>query len=147
MAKNFHPVLRVLLLAVFALIVSVPYVHGHHWINHQLADFNNDHGHIFRTNLIARVMLVTMFGIVVHWAANVESLGGWILCAIGSAAVAYPAMLAWTIVTDVNPHVVSVKGHATIPYMLLSVGLSANMFMAVIYAFLAWWILGRRQPA
>lgn len=141
MSVSPHPILRVFLLGIFALMVSLPYVHAHHWLNHQLAEFTNDHGHLFRTNLIARVVMTMLFGIIVRWAAQVESLGGWILCAIGTAAVAYPGMLAWTILTGANPHVVSVLDQAMVPYLLIVVGFSANMVMAVIYGTLGWLVM------
>jgi len=141
---NSHPILRVVIFGVSTLIVSLPYVHGHHWVNHQLADFTSDHGHLFRTNLIARAVLTMLFCIIVRWAANVSSLGGWILCGLGTAVLAYPTLLAWTILSGANPHIVSVETQVMVPYLLLIVGFSANMVMAVIYGALGWLIMARR---
>ena len=141
MSRFHHPVLRLLLLAVSTLVVSYIFIHVRHLLNHALTTIEPDHDHIFLVNLLLRVVFILVFACTLRWVAHIVTLDGWVFCAIGVAAVLYPALLAIVILTGKKPHLVSAFGDMQVPYLMLIFTYLANLLVATIYGVIGWAIM------
>lgn len=138
MAWALHQFFRLCILAVSTLFISIVYIHVRHWLNHAITEIEADHDHVFTLNLVARVFFVVIFAFVVRWIANIQTLDGWIFCALGVAAVLYPAFLGFVILSGIKPHVMSAQGTMESPYMLLMFTYVGNLVVAFLYGVVGW---------
>ena len=138
MSQAIHPALRLLILALAAFLMSLVFIHLRHWINHSVTEIEADHDHLFVTNLVARVSFILIFAIIVRWVAHIQTLDGWVFCAIGVATVLYPALLAGVILMGSKPHMLSASTGMEIPYLMLIFTYLANLIVAAIYGVLGW---------
>ena len=147
MRQAIRPAFRLVILVCAAFLISLVFIHLRHWINHSVTEIEADHDHIFIANLVARVSFILIFAIIVRWVAHIQTLDGWVFCAIGVATVLYPALLAGVILTGKKPHLLSASTGVEIPYLMLVFTYIANLIVAAVYGVLGWVCLCLPAPS
>ena len=140
---HLHPAIAILLFGISAFASGLLVVWAWHQTLHLFFDVSQNHQHSFAAPLGMRVFVSGVLALVLRYWARVESMGGWILCGVGVATLAFPALLSIRIMAGQNIEMILYTDPLEVPYGPLLGLFAANLIVGAIHGGLGWLFIQR----